>query len=611
MLKKSLFFVFYLLISNCTFAQNAYVDSLKNWLKKNTDTKYDSLRIVNYHRLSYRLAEVEPVEAWKYAYEVDKLALKAKIKTGHAMSKINFALLERLDGNFEKSLEYNLTGMQIAEKVGWERGIAICLNNIGEGYKELHQYDKCIEYTKKAMEYNHTLEQKRGEANNYEVIGDAYFLSGRPGLALNYFKKGFELAKNADDNYQITGKLLIDIGKVYSTLKKYKFANQYFEAAANLNNAHNEKLQTIATYIEHSKSLRNQGELRKSIMLLKKGLILSDELKYAKAKSELLKELSLSYQMSGYHEMALEYFQNHKAIDDLIAKKKIATTNEILQLRSESFFKEKENVQLKQIKVEQESEIKSKAGWIGLLVSTLVLSILGTVYWFYQNRIQNLRKVQAAQAETIRQMKLSEQIRKQIARDLHDDMGSTLSSISILSQVAENGINSKDSTAKNLLGKINRNSQRMLDTMNDIVWTTQPVNDTIESISIKIREFAAEMFDAKDINYKIEIDDTLLDCKLPPNQVYNFYLIIKEAINNIAKYAQAKNVRVNISKLNKSLKLLIADDGIGFDYKSIKDTGNGLKNMDKRSLDLEGKLTIKSNEGIGTSLILEFPIEKY
>jgi signal transduction histidine kinase len=140
------------------------------------------------------------------------------------------------------------------------------------------------------------------------------------------------------------------------------------------------------------------------------------------------------------------------------------------------------------------------------------------------------------------------------------------------------------------------------------VWTTQPVNDTIDSISIKIREFAAEMFDAKDIKYNIEIDESLLDCKLPPNQVYNFYLIIKEAINNIAKYAQAKNVVVNISKSEDLLKLLIKDDGIGFDHSTIKETGNGLKNMDRRSQDLEGKLTINSKPNEGTELILEFPI---
>jgi signal transduction histidine kinase len=398
---------------------------------------------------------------------------------------------------------------------------------------------------------------------------------------------------------------------VYSSLKKYKLANQYFEGAADLNNAHSEKLQSIETYIEHSKSYRNQGELQKSINLLKKGLILASDLNYNNAKSDLYYELSISNQMSGYYVKALENFQTHKAIDDLIAKKKTATRNETMNLRVMSFFKEKENVKLKQIKEDQESEIKNKAVWIVLLIGALILGILGSLYWFYQSRIQSLNKIQSAQTETIRQMKISEQIRKQLARDLHDDMGSTLSSISILSQVAEQQVNSKDSSAKSLLFKINANSQRMLDTMNDIVWTTQPVNDTLDSISIKIREFAAEMFDAKDIKYGIEIDETLLNNKLPANQVYNFYLIIKEAINNIAKYANAKNVTVKIGKENNLLKLSIVDDGIGFDYNAIKENGNGLKNMDRRSQDLGGTIQFYSKPNEGTTLNLEFPLETH
>lgn len=607
-MKKYLLFICLIFLSKTTFAQNIYIDSLKNWIATHPQIEFDSLRIVNYHRLSYRLAEIEPVEAWKYAYEVDKLALKAKVKTGHAMSKINFAILEKMEGNYEKSLEYYLAAMDNAEKVGWQRGVAICLNNIGEGYKELQQFDKCIEYTKKAIELNQTLDQKRGVANNYEVIGDAYYLSGKQGLAIGYFKKGFEFTKYADDNYQITGRLLTDIGKVYSALRNYKISTKYFEAAEKVNLKHSEKLQLINTFIEHGKSYRSQGELVKAVEIFKRGLVPANELNFAKSKSDLYKELSITNQMLGNLEQALDDFQMHKALDDQIAKKKISTRNVVMKLQLDSYFKAKENVQLKQIKEDQESEIKSKATWIGLLASLVVLLIGGSGYWFYQNRIDNLSKVQEAQAETIRQMKMSEQIRKQIARDLHDDMGSTLSSISILSQVAEKEVNTKDIQSKNLLGKINRNSQRMLDTMNDIVWTTQPVNDTIDSISIKIREFAAEMFDAKDIKYKIEIDDSLLDCKLPPNQVYNFYLIIKEAINNIAKYAQAKDVIVNISKSMDLLKLLIKDDGIGFDHSTIRETGNGLKNMDRRSQDLDGKLTINSKPNKGTELVLEFPI---
>ncbi|MES2796889.1 MAG: tetratricopeptide repeat protein [Bacteroidota bacterium] len=604
-------YIAFLLLANCLLAsaQNNYIDSLKNWIKTHPQSQFDSLKIVNYHRLSYRLAEIEPVEAWKYAYEVDKLALKAKVKVGHSMSKINFAILEKMDGNYEKSQEYYLSAMQIAEKVGWTRGVAICLNNIGEGYKELAQFDKCIEYTNKAVELNESLDQKRGIANNFEVIGDAYYLSGKHGLALDYFKKGFELAKFADDNYQITGRLLTDIGKVYSALKSYHLSNKYFEEAAKLNLKNKEKLQLITTFIEHGKSYRSQGELVKAVELFKKGLIPANELNYSKLRSELYRELSTTNHMLGDLEMALEDFHIHKAIDDQIAKKKIATRNEVIRLRLESYFKEKENIKLKQIKEDQESEIQSKASWIGLLVAALVLGIFGSVYWFYQSRIQNLNKIQIAQAETIRQMKMSEQIRKQLARDLHDDMGSTLSSISILSQVAEKEMNTKDLQAKNLLNKINRNSQRMLDTMNDIVWTTQPVNDTLDSISIKIREFAAEMFDAKDINYTIDIDESLLEYKLPANQVYNFYLIVKEAINNIAKYAKAKNVTVGISMVKNWLQLIIKDDGVGFAYNKIKDKGNGLKNMERRSQDLSGKLTFFSKTNEGTTLILEFPLE--
>ena len=608
-MKLRLISLFIIYSCKITFAQNAYVDSLKNWLDTHTTIENDSLRLVNYYQLSYRLAEVEPIEAWKYAYELDKLALRSKIKMGHAMSKINFALLERLDGNYEKSVEYNLSALQIAEKTGWKQGMAIAFNNIGEGYKEMHLYEKCIEYTNKAVELNKILGQNIEMAKNYEVIGDAYYRSGKYGLALYFFKKGFALTKNNHDHYQIRGRLLTDFGKVYNALKRYKVANRLFDLALKINNQNNEKLQTIATIIEHSKSFRNQGELQKSINLLKKGLVIAEKLPFSKAKSELYAELSTSNHMSGYLEAALDNFQKHKAIDDQIAKKKIATRNELMNLRLVSYFREKENAKLKQIKQEQESEIKQKATWIGLLAGLLILGILGTFYWFYQSRIKNLSKIQAAQAETIRQMKLSEQIRKQIARDLHDDMGSTLSSISILSQVAEKEANNTDIQTKNLLGKINRNSQRMLDTMNDIVWTTQPVNDTIESISIKIREFAAEMFDAKDIKYKIEIDENLLDCKLPPNQVYNFYLIIKEAINNIAKYALAKNVWVNISKIQNNLTLSIADDGVGFDSTKIKENGNGLKNMDRRSQDLGGQLTIFSKENKGTELILKFPLD--
>jgi signal transduction histidine kinase len=317
----------------------------------------------------------------------------------------------------------------------------------------------------------------------------------------------------------------------------------------------------------------------------------------------------LTNQMNGDLNLALTNFQKHSATDDLISARKIATRNELMLLKLDSYFRGKENTELKKIKENQDTEIKSKATWISLLAAALVLLALGAGYWVYQNRLKQMKKVQIAQEATIHQMELAERIRKQIARDLHDDMGSTLSSISILSQVAEKELVNANVVTKGLLGKITQNSQRMLDTMNDIVWTTQPVNDSLESITIKIREFAAEMLDAKDIKYQIDVCEEILSQKLPPNHLYNFYLIVKEAINNIAKYAEAKNVKVAIKRINEKLLLTITDDGVGFEKNTVKGTGNGLKNMQKRSLDLGGALQIKSWVGQGTEINFELPID--
>jgi signal transduction histidine kinase len=602
---KYLLGLVYLLAITQLRAQNNYVDSLKNWVATHPHAQYDSLRMVNYHRISYRLSEVNPIEAWKYAYEVDKLAQKTKIKIGHAMSRINFGILERLDGNYDNSQEHYLSAIKIAEKNNWKRGLSICLNNIGEGYKELGQYNECIDFTKRAVALNTATDQKRGLANNYEILGDAYFLSGRYALAIEYLNKGFAMAQQADDNYQIIGKLLNDLGKVYNAQKKYKLAEKYFNQAANLNTIHNEKLQLITTYVEHGKSYRNQAEFDRAIRYLKRGLKVSEDISFLKAKSEIFRELSFTYELMNNHRAALENFQKHKNIDDQVAIRKITTRNEVMRLRINSYYIDKENTQLKEIKEQQEKEIRNKAIWISLLASSFLLSIIGAYYFYNRQRIKDLQLIQAAQAETIRQMKISEQIRTQLARDLHDDMGSTLSSISILSQVAEKQADKTNQNTVDLLVKINQNSQRMLDTMNDIVWTTQPVNDTLESITVKIREFAAEMFDARDINYKIEIDEDLQYHKLPANQVYNFYLIIKEAINNIAKYANAQNVVVTILKKLNNISLSIIDDGQGFDISSVRNGGNGLKNMHKRANDLGGVLSINSKPNQGTKLEFE------
>ena len=210
------------------------------------------------------------------------------------------------------------------------------------------------------------------------------------------------------------------------------------------------------------------------------------------------------------------------------------------------------------------------------------------------------------QAEVIRQLQANDQMRNRIARDLHDDIGSTLSSIGILSQVVENQMGDNSESVKDMVRKIGESSQKVQRSLSDIVWTTKQTEDNFDNVLVKMKEFTSEVLEAKDIFYNFNID-SMPDVKLTPSRQYNFYLIYKEAVNNIVKYSNADEVNIDIVRQNGSLTLNIIDNGIGFDEKKVK-LGNGLANMRKRADSLDGEISIISKEKEGTRVSLEIPV---
>jgi signal transduction histidine kinase len=200
-----------------------------------------------------------------------------------------------------------------------------------------------------------------------------------------------------------------------------------------------------------------------------------------------------------------------------------------------------------------------------------------------------------------------EKLRIRVARDLHDDMGSTLSTINILSSMAKSKINIDPIRTTEYLGKISDNSQRMMDAMDDIVWSIKPSNDSMQKIAARMREFAINVLEAKEIEMDFRIDDAVFDVKLDMEARRDFFLVFKEAINNAAKYSKASMVTIQLGLHTKRLVLVVADDGIGFDpFES--DNGNGLGNMQKRADAMHARLQITSAPGNGTQVTLNVPV---
>jgi signal transduction histidine kinase len=224
------------------------------------------------------------------------------------------------------------------------------------------------------------------------------------------------------------------------------------------------------------------------------------------------------------------------------------------------------------------------------------------------NRIKTIEKEKiSAENETLKQLKENEKVRTRIARDLHDDLGSTLSSIRILSEFAQNETVSHPEKVPNLLDKIKNSTQKLQENLQDIVWTTQTKDNSFEELLARMRLFGGEILEAKDIDYHFKIDKSLHNLKLSPNVQYDIFMIFKESIHNIVKYAKAKSVEVNFGIKDNLLTLTIQDDGVGFDCFQEKE-GNGLKNMPHRAENIGGKVEIISIKSKGTNIIFTMPV---
>ena len=143
--------------------------------------------------------------------------------------------------------------------------------------------------------------------------------------------------------------------------------------------------------------------------------------------------------------------------------------------------------------------------------------------------------------------------------------------------------------------------------MDDIIWTMDPGNDTVSQLVSRMREFAAPILEAQEILLILKADEAVQSLKLDMIKRRNLFLIFKEAVNNMAKYSQASEAKIELIKEENVLLLRISDNGQGFDT-TAKNNRNGLKNMQKRAAELNGKVEIISSEEKGTTINVKLPL---
>ncbi|MBP6398053.1 MAG: hypothetical protein KA340_09240 [Saprospiraceae bacterium] len=228
-----------------------------------------------------------------------------------------------------------------------------------------------------------------------------------------------------------------------------------------------------------------------------------------------------------------------------------------------------------------------------------VFSILPPYYktWWFQTLIFLLILVAVYSFFKFREIQYKKltRIRLNIARDLHDDLGSNLSSIKILSELSASANAGPD---KEVLKHIAEKSRSMMGSISDIVWSINPGKDTLEELVHKIQIFAIDSLESIDINLHFEVPDPIPSMPIPLEYRRHLYLIFKEGINNIAKYSGAQNVRFSILVNGNNLVMALRDDGKGFDM-DLKSNGNGIANIRSRADEMNARLRMHSSS-VGT-----------
>ena len=202
-----------------------------------------------------------------------------------------------------------------------------------------------------------------------------------------------------------------------------------------------------------------------------------------------------------------------------------------------------------------------------------------------------------------RQVLRLQDIRNKIAADLHDDIGSTLNSISVYSEVARKDAARKDFALK----MIGESSRKIIDSLSDIVWSINPENDNFDKITLRMRSLSHNLLKAKKIECIFRADESLNELKLPMEIRRNFYLIFKEVLNNLVKYSQATRASFILTHDDREVNIIIRDDGVGFDV-SAKHNGNGLNNIRRRANEINARLNIESASGAGTTVELNLTV---
>ncbi|HEX5150946.1 MAG TPA: ATP-binding protein [Parafilimonas sp.] len=547
---------------------------------------------------------------WCYYYAGNRDSAEYYLlKAANISRKVNMPLLEGRclinlsyvyqDGaEYIKLLDCLKRARPLVEKDKDETILAGLDLTMGSTYGDMQLYEQGKKYIFSAIATYKKLNKTEFLSSGYSALGYLLLQQGDFDSALYYYHEGYAVSVQLQDteSMAITADNLGEAfqKKANSLNCSYCIDSAYYYYKIGL---HWFTEMNSPGYIEYAKM--NIG----SVLITKKEHTTAEEyltesfhyfdsindVKYAYTSAQLLSTL-----YENLHDYKQAYHYNVVSLelkDSLDAKNRADSISKMFALYETE--KRGRTIQLLNAKAKLDNDkIERQHMILWFAIISVMLAVVLLIVVVNRNRIrQQLKEVN---------------VRNQLASDLHDEVGSSLGSILLLSKMAA----TQKSDDNILLEKISGNTKDVIDKMSDIVWMMNPKYDEGENLREKLEQYIARIKDVASFKINLEIDAGVDAIKFTMEIRKAVFLIVKEAANNAMKYAQATNFFIQLGIKEKNLLLFLSDDGTGFNINEAEN-GNGLGSMALRTKNVKGSFEIKSVTGKGTQIKVTIPVPHF
>jgi signal transduction histidine kinase len=505
---------------------------------------------------------------------------------------------EQMRRQYQKSITFYLQGLTLVDQLKDTTLYTAFYNNLGGVFKGIGNNQKAYEYGEKALSIHRARGKKSGIASAQLNLSILDVRNQNYSQAIIRCNEALQISNELND---IEGMMIsrINLADVYLGLRDGDQALAILQPCDSLAALYGSKRNQMLTQQAFASVFYFQKNYKKSIYHNEKALQLAMDMHEKERISTSHKIMADNYEaISDFNKAYFHYKLFHQYADS-VKNEALQKNVELLEMQYNS---EKQERQILEKNLElSEANNKSQTRGIWLIV-VIGLLLLGLSLFFFNQRLNRQRLLAAAQQKDLEIIRMRENERERIAAEMHDDLGSGLTSIHLLTEIALKSANNSDKTQ---LTKIAEKVNVLVQKMSDIIWAMNPANDRLDVFSAYLRSYAANFLDDADIELHFNATN-ISHQPISGEMRQSILLVVKEILNNTVKYAHAKKVTFQMSLQQSTLSIALTDNGRGFDATNIRSGANGIQNIEKRMAKINARVERKSDNG--TSYEMYIPL---